>query len=75
MLYLLLAVFLCLTVCTVVGVIFFPRSISIKLLKASPKNISIPKSNKTDPFIIINVSILYNTVIQCNSSFVSGKFK
>ena len=58
MLYLSLAVFLCLTVCIVVGVFLFPRSISIKLINASPKNISIPKSNKTNPFIIINVSML-----------------
>ncbi|XP_020616384.1 transmembrane protein 106B-like [Orbicella faveolata] len=57
-LYLLVAVFLCLTVCTVVAVIFFPRSISIKLVSASPKNISIPKANETDPFIIINCTTL-----------------
>lgn len=65
LLYLLLAVFLCLTVCTVIGVIFFPRSISVKLIEASPKNISIPRSNETDPFIIINCT----TLIKNNNFF------
>lgn len=55
-LYLVLAVFLCLAICAVVGVIFFPRTVSIKLVGASPKNISIPSSNYSDPVIIINVS-------------------
>ena len=58
LLYLALAIFLSLAVCTIVGVVFFPRNISVKLVSAFPKNISIPKTNKTDPFIIINVSNL-----------------
>ncbi|KAJ7391859.1 hypothetical protein OS493_016149 [Desmophyllum pertusum] len=63
-LYLSLAVFFCLAVFTVIGVIFFPRNISIKLVSAFPQNISIPKTNKTDPFIIINSTVLVN-----NSNF------
>ena len=53
-----MAVFLCLAVSAVVGVMLFPRDISIHLASAFPVNITIPKSNKTDPFIVINVSIL-----------------
>lgn len=63
-LYLVLAVFLCLAICAVVGVIFFPRTVSIKLVGASPKNISIPSSNYSNPVIIINSTILVN-----NSNF------
>ena len=56
-LYLVLAIFFCLAIATVVGVIFFPRNITIHLESAAPVNVSIPRSNSSDPFIIINVSI------------------
>lgn len=41
----------------VAGVFLFPRSISIKLEKAVAVNISMPSSNTTKPFIVINVSL------------------
>ncbi|XP_078356242.1 transmembrane protein 106B-like, partial [Oculina patagonica] len=67
-LYLAVAIFLCLAVCTVIGVLFFPRNISVKLVSAFPKNISIPKTNKTDPFIIINCTTLIK-----NSNFFEAR--
>ena len=57
MLYLLLAIFLGVVISVVAGVFLFPRSISIKLEKAVPVNISMPSSNTTKPFIVINVSL------------------
>ena len=62
-LYLAVAIFLCLAVCTAIGVILFPRKISVKLVSAFPQNISIPKTNETSPFIIINVSILDTMIV------------
>lgn len=64
LLYLVLAVFLCLAICAVVGAIFFPRTVSIKLVDAFPNNISIPSTNHTNPVIIINSTVLVN-----NSNF------
>lgn len=64
LLYLVLAVFLCLAICAVVGAIFFPRTVSIKLVDAFPNNISIPSTNQTNPVIIINSTVLVN-----NSNF------
>ena len=57
MLYLLLAIFLGVVISVVAGVFLFPRSISIKLRKAVPVNISMPSSNSSKPFIVINVSL------------------
>ena len=61
MLYLLLAIFLGVVISVVAGVFLFPRSISIKLEKAVPLNISMSLSNTTKPFIVINVSLLKAT--------------
>lgn len=63
-LYLVVAVFICLTVSILVGVFLFPRNISIHLASALPVNVNMPKSNKTDPFILINSTISIN-----NSNF------
>ncbi|KAK2570205.1 Transmembrane protein 106B [Acropora cervicornis] len=62
MLYLLLAIFLGVVISVVAGVFLFPRSISIKLEKAVPLNVSMSLSNTTKPFIVINHSFSVKTV-------------
>ncbi|XP_074622266.1 transmembrane protein 106C-like isoform X1 [Acropora palmata] len=68
MLYLLLAIFLGVVISVVAGVFLFPRSISIKLEKAVPLNVSMSLSNTTKPFIVIN-----NTITINNSNFFEAK--
>ncbi|XP_068716358.1 transmembrane protein 106B-like isoform X2 [Montipora foliosa] len=63
-LYLAVAIFICVTISVIAGVFLFPRSISLELGKTVPVSISMPSSNTTKPFILINTTVTIN-----NSNF------
>lgn len=67
-LYLFIAIVLCLALSTTVAVLLFPREIAVKIIAAEACNISIPKTNVSEPWIMFKTTYEIS-----NSNFVTAK--